>query len=192
VRTSAPGSPGRVHELMADVGDTVERGAVIAGWRARSSRRRSSGASGSVTALMRTPETVQLAFVPLGLPLFFLRRVLADHRHSAPDRAGSRFVPSTAGVDGSCASPRSEPRSSTCVLSSHALGAGAPLWHCRDLPYGFRAPNYRSLLGTGSITPVGTGTLRVPDPEGVLGQLPKNCRRRRLLATSGADRIAGH
>jgi ABC-2 type transport system permease protein len=54
-----------------------------------------------VTALMRTPETVQLAFVALGLPLFFLsgasRPSVAIPR---PIALLASFVPSTAAIDG--------------------------------------------------------------------------------------------
>ena len=55
----------------------------------------------TVTTLMRTPETVQLAFVALGLPLFFLSGAswpaVAIPR---PIALAASFVPSTAGIDG--------------------------------------------------------------------------------------------
>ncbi len=55
----------------------------------------------TVTALMRTPETVQLAFVALGLPLFFLSGAswptVAIPR---PIALAASFVPSTAAIDG--------------------------------------------------------------------------------------------
>jgi ABC-2 type transport system permease protein len=54
-----------------------------------------------VSALMRTPETVQLAFVALGLPLFFLSGAswptVAIPR---PIALVASFVPSTAAIDG--------------------------------------------------------------------------------------------
>jgi ABC-2 type transport system permease protein len=55
----------------------------------------------TVTAQMRTPETVQLAFVALGLPLFFLSGMswptVAIPR---PIALVGHFVPSTAAIDG--------------------------------------------------------------------------------------------
>jgi ABC-2 type transport system permease protein len=55
----------------------------------------------TVTALMRTPETVQLAFVALGLPLFFLSGASWPTVAIPPPVAlAAIFVPSTAGIDG--------------------------------------------------------------------------------------------
>jgi ABC-2 type transport system permease protein len=55
----------------------------------------------TVTALMRTPETVQLAFIALGLPLFFLSGMswptVAIPR---PIALVATFLPSTAAIDG--------------------------------------------------------------------------------------------
>ena len=89
----------------------------------------------TVTALMRTPEIVQLAFVALGLPLFFLSGTswptVAIPR---PIATVATWCPAPRRSTVWCASPRWAPRSSTCVPSSYSLGAGAPLRHDCDLP----------------------------------------------------------
>jgi ABC-2 type transport system permease protein len=55
----------------------------------------------TVTALMRTPETVQLAFVALGLPLFFLSGASWPTVAIPPPIAlVATFLPSTAAIDG--------------------------------------------------------------------------------------------
>jgi hypothetical protein len=55
----------------------------------------------TVTALMRTPETVQLAFVALGLPLFFLSGASWPTVAIPPPIAlVASFLPSTAAIDG--------------------------------------------------------------------------------------------
>ena len=55
----------------------------------------------AVTALMRTPETVQLAFVALGLPLFFLSGTSWPTVAIPPPIAlVATFLPSTAAIDG--------------------------------------------------------------------------------------------
>jgi ABC-2 type transport system permease protein len=55
----------------------------------------------AVSALMRTPETVQLAFVALGLPMFFLSGASwPTVSIPRPIAIVANFVPSTAAIDG--------------------------------------------------------------------------------------------